>query len=310
MSSKKAITNTDILMSEIISNILPATSQFDILVGFFYFSGFQWIYKELWDKKLRILIWMDTELKIVNSVLKTNEINFSTASKTDTIKQIKELFNKTDLLDNLDWVEAIKIYINKIIDGTLEIRKTIDPNHAKLYLFEHEWIYSHGGTLPWTVISWSSNLTFSGLSWGFEYNTIDRDPDNYRNAKEIFDDIWDNHSITITTWWEKDDLVRVLKTETWLKLTEPYLCYIRLLSEYFKDEERIKTPSDLTWEKFWNLEYQIDAIKKRLKIINEHNWVIIADVVWLGKSVIWSTLIWNLQRLEENSKAIIICPPH
>jgi|GEM_PF-3725992 hypothetical protein len=45
---------------------------------------------------------MDTELKIVNSVLKTNEINFSTASKTDTIKQIKELFNKTDLLDNLD----------------------------------------------------------------------------------------------------------------------------------------------------------------------------------------------------------------
>ena len=66
MSSKKAITNTDILMSEIISNILPATSQFDILVGFFYFSGFQWIYKELWDKKLRILIWMDTELKIVN----------------------------------------------------------------------------------------------------------------------------------------------------------------------------------------------------------------------------------------------------
>lgn len=310
MSSKKAITNTDILMSEIISNILPATSQFDILVGFFYFSGFQWIYKELWDKKLRILIWMDTELKIVNSVLKTNEINFSTASKTDTIKQIKELFNKTDLLDNLDWVEAIKIYINKIIDGTLEIRKTIDPNHAKLYLFEHEWIYSHGGTLPWTVISWSSNLTFSGLSWGFEYNTIDRDPDNYRNAKEIFDDIWDNHSITITTWWEKDDLVRVLKTETWLKLTEPYLCYIRLLSEYFKDEERIKTPSDLTWEKFWNLEYQIDAIKKGLKIINEHNWVIIADVVWLGKSVIWSTLIWNLQRLEENSKAIIICPPH
>lgn len=310
MSSQKVINNTDTLMSEIISNILPATSKLDILVGFFYFSWFQWIYKELWDKKVRILIGMDTELKIVNSVLKINEINFSTATKTDTIKQLKELFNKTDTLDNLAGVEAVEVYINKIIDWTLEIRKTIDPNHTKLYLFEHEWIYSHGWTLPWTVISWSSNLTFSGLSWRFEYNTIDRDPDNYKNAKEMFDDIWNNHSISITTGWDQDELVKVLKQETWLRLTEPYLCYIRLLSEYFKDEDGIKTPSDLTWEKFWNLEYQIDAIKKGLKIINEHNWVIIADVVWLGKSVIWSTLIWNLQRLEENSKAIIICPPH
>lgn len=253
---------------------------------------------------------MDTELKIVNSVLKINEINFSTATKTDTIKQLKELFNKTDTLDNLEGVEAIDVYINKIIDGTLEIRRTIDPNHTKLYLFEHEWVYSHWWTLPWTVISWSSNLTFSGLSGRFEYNTIDRDPDNYKNAKEMFDDIWRDHSISITTWWEDDELVKVLKQETWLRLTEPYLCYIRLLSEYFKDEEGIKTPSDLTWEKFWNLEYQIDAIKKWLKIINEHNWVIIADVVWLWKSVIGSTLIWNLQRTEENSKAIIICPPH
>lgn len=253
---------------------------------------------------------MDTELKIVDSVLKINEINFSTPTKTDTIKQLKEIFNKTDTLDNLAWVEAVEVYINKIIDWTLEIRKTIDPNHTKLYLFEHEWIYSHWGTLPWTVISWSSNLTFSGLSGRFEYNTIDRDPDNYKNAKEMFEDIWNNHSIQVTNWGENDELVKVLKQETWLRLTEPYLCYIRLLSEYFKDEEGIKTPWELTWEKFWNLEYQIDAIKKWLKIINEHNWVIIADVVWLGKSIIWSTLLGNLQRAEENSKAIIVCPPH
>lgn len=310
MSSQKVITNTDTLLSEVISNIIPATLNLDILVGFFYFSWFKNIHKNLWDKKVRILIWMDTEIKIVNSVLKINYADFLTVSKSDTIKQLKKIFNETDTLDNLDWVEAVDVYINKIIDWTLEIRKTIDPNHTKLYLFEHEWIYSHGWTLPWTVISWSSNLSEPGLLWRFEYNTIDRDPDNYKNAKEMFDDIWNNHSIAITTWWENDELVKVLKKETWLRLTEPYLCYIRLLSEYFKDEEGIKTPSDLTWEKFWNLEYQIDAIKKWLKIINEHNWVIIADVVWLGKSVIWSTLVWNLQRLEENSKAIIICPPH
>ena len=56
---------------------------------------------------------------------------------------------------------------------------------------------------------------------------------------------------------------------------------------------------------FTDLQYQIDAIKDWLAMIEKHNWVIIADVVWLWKSIIWSTIINNLQ---EN--AIIMCPPH
>ena len=304
--SWKTITNTDALLSEIITNILPATSNVDILVGFFYFSGFKWIYKELKDKKVRILVWMDAEISIINSVVKVNEVQFRTATKWDTIKQFKDIFNKTETLDNVDWMEAVQIYINKIIDGSLEIRRTIEPNHTKLYLFSHEWPFSMGWTLPWTVISGSSNLTYSGLSWRFEYNTIDRDPDNYKKAKEMFNDIWDNNSIAITSGWDEDDVVRMLKQETWLKLTKPYYCYIRLLSEYFNDDDNnIKTAKDLTNEKFQDLKYQVDAIKKWVKIINEHNGVIIADVVWLWKSIIWSTLLWNISK-----KAIIICPPH
>ncbi len=305
MSFYKAITNTDVLLSEIITKILPATSKMDILVGFFYFSGFKEIYKELIDKKVRILIGMNAEISIVNSAIKVNEVWFKTATKSDTIKQLKDIFNKTETLDNLEWSEAVQIYIDKIIDGSLEIRRTIDPNHTKLYLFSHDGDFSMWWTLPWTVISWSSNLTYSWLSWRFEYNTIDRVPDNYNMAQGMFEDIWKNYSISITNWWDNDDVVKMLKQETWLKLTKPYYCYIRLLYEYFKDEQWIKTPKDLTKEKFSNLEYQVDAIKKGLKIINEHNWVIIADVVWLWKSIIWSTLLWNIDK-----KALIICPPH
>lgn len=308
--SSQIIRNTDELLSEIIEKILPATSNLDILVWFFYFSWFKWIYKELKDKKVRILVWMDAELSIEKSMMIINEKEFKTSAKSDYIKQLKDIFNKTDTLDNLESVEAIEVYINKIMDWTLEIRKTLYPNHQKNYLFQHEWLFSQWWTLPWTFIWWTSNLSYSWLKWRRERNTIERDLKIFLEEKEIFDDIWKNESIQITTWWEKDELVKVLKQETWLKLTEPYLCYIRLLSEYFKDEEWIKTPSDFTWEKFWDLEYQIDAIKKWLKIINEHNGVIIADVVWLGKSVIWSTLIWNLQRIDNESKAIIICPPH
>jgi len=74
MSSQKTITNTDVLLSEIITNILPATSKMDVLVGFFYFSGFKGIYKELIDKKVRILVGMDAEISIVNSAIKVNEV--------------------------------------------------------------------------------------------------------------------------------------------------------------------------------------------------------------------------------------------
>ncbi|MDD5770463.1 MAG: helicase-related protein [Candidatus Gracilibacteria bacterium] len=305
MSSQKTITNTDVLLSEIITNILPATSKMDILVGFFYFSGFKGIYKELINKKVRILVGMDAEISIVNSAIKVNEVSFRTATKTDTIKQLKDIFNKTETLDNLEGLEAVQIYIDKIIDGSLEIRRTTDPNHTKLYLFSHEGVFSMGGTLPGTVISGSSNLTYSGLSGRFEYNTIDRDPDNYKTAEEMFEDIWNNHSISITNGGDNDDVVKMLKQETWLKLTKPYYCYIRLLSEYFKDEEGVKTPKDLTNDKFNDLEYQVDAIKKGLKILSEHNGVIIADVVGLGKSIIGSTLLGNI-----NKKALIICPPH
>lgn len=308
--SWKIIRNKENLLSEIINDILPATSNVDILVGFFYFSGFKWIYKELKNKKVRILVWMDAEISIVNSVVKVNEVQFRIATKTDTMKQLKDIFNKTETLDNLDWMEAVQIYIDKITDGSLEIRRTTESNHTKLYLFEHEWPFSMGGTLPWTVISGSSNLTYSWLGWRIERNEINRDPDMYRDDKEWFNDIWDNHSIAITNGWDDDEIVRMLKQETWLKLTKPYYCYIRLLAEYFVDEEDIKTPKDLTSEKFKNLEYQVDAIKKWLKIIDEHNWVIIADVVWLWKSVIGSTLLWNLQSWSSNKKALIICPPH
>jgi len=305
MSGSQIIRNTETLLSEVIKNILPATSDVDILVGFFYFSGFKWIYKWLQDKTVRVLIWMDAEITIVNSVVKVNEVWFRTATTSDTVKQLKDIFNKTETLDNLDGLEAVQIYIDKIVDGSLEIRRTVEPNHMKLYLFHHEWVHSHWWTLPWTVISGSSNLTYSGLWWRRERNEINRDADTFYDDKLDFNDIWDNGSIAITQGGDNDEVVKMLKQETWLKLTKPYYCYLRLLAEYFKDEEGIKTPKDLTNDKFHDLEYQVEAISKGLKILWEHNGVIIADVVGLGKSVIGSTLLWNIDK-----KALIICPPH
>ena len=67
----------------------------------------------------------------------------------------------------------------------------------------------------------------------------------------------------------------------------------------------VRLPAEITRNKYINLKYQIDAIRRSLDILQRHNGVIIADVVGLGKSIIASAVAHNL-----NLKTVIIVPPH
>jgi len=53
------ITNKDRLLSDIITGILPKSDAVDILVGYFYFSGYIQLADKLADKHLRILVGLD-----------------------------------------------------------------------------------------------------------------------------------------------------------------------------------------------------------------------------------------------------------
>ncbi|MEI8008482.1 MAG: hypothetical protein WCI00_03520 [bacterium] len=53
-------------------------------------------------------------------------------------------------------------------------------------------------------------------------------------------------SLPITTGGEEDDVVKMLKEETWLKVPKPYYCYLRLLFEFFENKEDIITPYHIT----------------------------------------------------------------
>lgn len=43
-------------LADSLEKILPSCDRVDALVGYFYFSGFREIHKELQDKKIRILV--------------------------------------------------------------------------------------------------------------------------------------------------------------------------------------------------------------------------------------------------------------
>lgn len=302
MSSPSVITNKEQFLDEVINKILPSADKVSFLVGFFYFSGFQQIYKKLVDKEVRILIWMDVE-----QMIRDLKFKFSpwTISRQETIKTFRDAVNKTDVFESNEALEAMQVFIQKIQDGSLQIRQTLLPNHAKIYLFEHWEDFSQGWTFPGTMITGSWNLSYSGMHGQWEFNVVMREPSWFNDTLLYFNNIWDNESVPLTTGWENDEIVHMLKNETWLKLSSPYYCYMRLLQEYFQEKEDIKMPSDITDATFQDLEYQVDAIKKALHVIDEHNGVMIADVVWLGKSIIWSTILHNI-----DEKAIIIAPPH
>ncbi|MFA7057496.1 MAG: helicase-related protein, partial [Candidatus Cloacimonadales bacterium] len=177
--------------------------------------------------------------------------------------------------------------------------------HAKMYLFKHDKRTADSLAMPGTMITGSSNLSISGLKTRHEINVILRD--EYKQGKAIFDDLWQDAVEIVTRENMFDFTEEVIKKIWYNKLYKPYFFYVRVLHEYFSlnINREISFPAAITKGKFFDLRYQKDAISKAIKIIDEHNGVIISDVVGLGKSIIASAVAFNLRK-----KVIIIAPPH
>ncbi len=309
--SNQFITNEKQLLSEVMDGIFPYADKLYFLVGFFYFSGFEEIYKNLEGKSLKILVGLDIEKDMVNKVKEVELISEDNLSRGQVRNKFNDslvqVFNETDFFDTTKKEEAFKLFVSKIKDGSLEIRKTLKPNHSKLYLFENKPELDQSGTFPGTLITGSSNLTSSGLRHQYELNVILRDKTDFEEGRRIFDELWSNAVIIADQDHISEFETEVIDKIWFEKLYKPYYVFIRVLHEYFsiEYEKNIKLPNEITKNKFLNLKYQSDAIKHALHTIETHNGVIIADVVGLGKSVIASSVAHNL-----NLKTIIIAPPH
>ncbi|MCX7861526.1 MAG: helicase-related protein, partial [Bacteroidales bacterium] len=310
--SSQFITNQQLLLDEVIKEILPYSDKLYFLIGYFYFSGFEAIYSQLADKEIKILVGLEIEQDILNRIKEVEWLHSLPEKSRDEVRKnfnetFVKFFNETEYFDSASKQQAFKIFIEKIKNGTLEIRKTIKPNHAKLYLFQRKEEFSERHTYIGTLITGSSNLTASGLHNQYELNVILRSTNDFMQGKEIFDALW-NDAVIIADKNHLTDFEEQVIEKIWFeKIYNPYLMYVRVLHEFFHIDESqpIKLPSEITRQRFFNLKYQTDAIRQALATINNHNGVIIADVVGLGKSIIASAVAHNLRL-----KTIIIAPPH
>ena len=323
------IDNKNKTMLESLKNSLKQAERVDILTAFFYFSGFNALAEDLKDKKIRILVGNTIDPNLVNELC-NNIKNYpdedlapystkgfarlnNSQKKDSYVKSFINLFNISALseeFDSTDSQEIFKMFINKIKDGSLEIRLTAEQQHGKAFILTNKPDFSCFGDQKGVVFTGSSNFTYNGLLGQGEMNEDFRDNVKYDDYMTIFESLWnDSRSTDICVKDGNKEFETELKNKLWIfAKPSPYQIFIRILYELYNslDKSTIVAPTEITNGKFSNLKYQLDAIKYGVDCINKNNGVIVADVVGLGKSVIASAIAYNLNL----RKTVIIAPPH
>ena len=282
--------------------------ELDVLIGYFRISGFHLLSDELFNlDKIRILVGLNTDDEtqrlIHKAEIQSNSsfISDNTVKETTKIKLTEEYeYSSLDNLSNEDKVlKGSKEFIALLQSGKLEMKAHPEKIHAKVYIGKYCGTTDHVGS----VITGSSNFSYSGLQGNREFNVELKDSRDVQFALEEFEKLW-SEAIDI-----KDEIQDVLTNKTWLNdSTTPYQIYLKVLYEYFKEDINQDQEAKLDLfmpEDFMKLEYQEQAVKSAEKILNTYDGVFLADVVGLGKTFISALLA---QRLQGN--ILIICPPH
>ena len=293
------ITNKDgNTLSGRLNELVSKTENLDILVGYFYISGFYQLYKNLEEvDKIRILIGLNTEAQVVDAVQGNLEIPFESAKKVKDSISKKYIDEVAAADDDVNVEEGMLKFVEWLQSGKLQI-KIYDkaPLHAKLYIFT----FNEGQLDPGRVITGSSNLTRSGLKENLEFNVELKNSNDYKFALENFNALWD----------EAIELSETLN-ETITKKTHlneeitPYQLYLKFLYEYFREDLTADTEiEDYIPDGYLELEYQKQAVVNAKKIIEEYGGVFISDVVGLGKTYITARLLNVL-----GGKTLVIASP-
>lgn len=311
--SNNFITNSaeNATLKKRLEKLILASQELKFLVGFFYFSGWQEIYKKLQDNPevtLKILVGLQVD-KYLSTIVEVGLQDDSLSQEehfTQFIKSMGFAINNAEM-DNEAFYNQIEFFIQLLDEGKLIIRKTLNPNHAKVYLF------SYNNTLADTLdskgqfITGSSNLTKAGLQSQEEFNVEIKDY-GFDTAEAYFDELWET-AVPIT---EAENgtkiIIDFLKNKSQASLITPFEAYALILKTYIELQEAKKINDAITrlldengFEKY---QYQLDAVNQALNVIETYNGVIIADVVGLGKSVIASLIANQLGK-----RGLILCPP-
>lgn len=311
--SNNFITNSteNATLKKRLEKLILASQELKFLVGFFYFSGWQELYKKLEanpEVTLKILVGLQVD-KHLSSIVEVGLQDDNLSQQEHFAQFIKSMgfaINNSQM-DNESFYNQIEFFTQLLDQGRLIIRKTLNPNHAKVYLFGYNDTLAATLNSKGQFITGSSNLTKAGLGSQEEFNVEIKDY-GFETAENYFDALWQT-AVPIT---EAENgtkiIVDFLKNKSQASLITPFEAYALILKTYTELQEAKKISDTITrlldengFEKY---QYQLDAVNQALNVIETYNGVIIADVVGLGKSVI-ASLIAN----QMGKRGLILCPP-
>ncbi len=284
--------------------LLKDTRFFDVLVGYFYTSGFYTLYQSLENtEKIRILIGINTNKQTSDLIQQSQAPSQGTFQFSHS--EAKEEFSKTlsgemaTSEDNRNVEDGVSKFQEWLQNGKLEIKAYPSENiHAKLYIIT----FADGAVDVGRVITGSSNFTQSGLISNLEFNIELKNRSDYEFALAKFNQLWAN-AVDV-----KDEYLETIQTKTWLNNTiTPYELYLKFLYEYFKEKINIDqdtVDSQYQPEDFLDLKYQREAVIDAKSKLEEYGGVFLSDVVGLGKTYI-STLLAD----QLDGRNLVIAPP-
>ncbi len=224
---KNFITNSNAEnLKKRLSELISKSEELKFLVGFFYFSGIRELYTSLKKNSkiiLKVLVGLNVDkwnyqlieyadIDDQNGNLSNDEITYK------FFDSIKKSIN-SEQFDTEEFYEQVKFFIELIEKNQLIIRKTVKPNHAKLYIFKLESDQVGRNNL---FITGSSNLTKTGLTTQEEFN-VEISDYGFEDAEEYFDYLWEKEAIPITeNITLKERLVEIIKKETLIKEITPF----------------------------------------------------------------------------------------
>ncbi len=294
-----------------INKLIGICDELKFLVGFFYFSGWEELYVSLKNNpgvNIKLLVGLQVD-KLLSHVVEhgNQEQGMSNDEQFSRFMTSLGFAINNDEMDTEEFYNQVVFFLEMIEEGRLIIRKTENPNHAKLYLFKLNDAQADIQNMQGQFITGSSNLTKAGLSGQEEFNVEIKDY-GFDSAELYFDDLWKD-AIPITEIEErKKFLIEFVQHKSQAASITPFEAYVLILKTYLDlQQQKLVKPEveQLLLENgFKKYAYQIDAVNQALGIINEYNGVIIADVVGLGKSVIAAMIARNIGK-----RGIVICPP-
>lgn len=279
-----------------------STRFLDIVVGYFFVSGFHRLYHSLEKtERIRVLVGLRADRTTVDLLQQARqpqgELHFYSQAE---VKEAVQLNIARELQDSEDTaaVEAgVRRFIDWVKSGKFEIRAYASQNlHAKVYIMSfHEKDRDKG-----RVITGSSNFTQSGLQDNLEFNVELKQRADYEFSLAKFNELW-AESVELN-----QTFVDTIERKSPYAHFTPYELYLKFLYEYFKDS--LNRPDELEDsffpDGFKKLRYQEEAVLSAKRILEEYGGVFLSDVVGVGKTYMSALLAGELE-----GRTLVIAPP-